>query len=158
MPVAGPSFPVTTRIKSSLKLPPGDSFRHQTQNVLGLLCLLGLCCQFFMDLNGAIHVLGLQLNEPRQSNLQNRQDWNVNTPNPNKNQKMVICSKTWGLTQLKREKGKQHTSVLSLWEQWLQLLYSLLNWYLKWNRYEELQLRYCISNCSTLENIRIWCR
>lgn len=107
MPVAGPSFPVTTRIKSSSKLPAEDSYRHQTQQALGSLCLLGLWCQFFMDLNGVIHVPGLHLNEPRQSNLQNRQGWNVNTPNPNKNQKMVVCSKTRELTWLKREKGKR---------------------------------------------------
>lgn len=73
MPVAGLSFPVTTRTKSSSKLPPGDIYRHQTQKALGLLCLLGLWCQFFMDLKAVIHVLGLHLNEPRQSNLQNRQ-------------------------------------------------------------------------------------
>lgn len=158
MPVAGPSFPVTTRIKSSSKLPAEDSYRHQTQQALGSLCLLGLWCQFFMDLNGVIHVPGLHLNEPRQSNLQNRQGWNVNTPNPNKNQKMVVCSKTRELTWLKREKGKEWCVLLSLREQWVQLLYSLLNWCLKWNRYEELQLRYCVSNCSTLKNIRIWCR
>lgn len=154
MPVAGLSFPCDHKNQIFLKV----ASRRQLQASNSEGSWFTLLAWSFVDLNGVIHVLGLHLNEPRQSNLQNRQGWNVNTPNPNKNQKMVVCSKTRELTCLKREKGKEHTWILSLREQWLQLLYSLLNWCLKLNRYEELQLRYCISNCSILKNIRIWCR